>query len=237
MSRDRATGLLQVARGRADGTFSTSLSTGTKAGAWTMMVPVGEVTQDAVADVLHRMPDGSLVLDARGSSRSSRAVGVGWGAMTAVTSAGPQSGVSGAPYLYGRTRTGDPWAYAGDGKGGFSGQVRVGGGWDGMVEIMGGVDVTADGVPDLIGRHRNGNLYLYLYRGLGKGLLAAAVQIGNGWDIFDSVSLVRSSGQNPSLVARSPDGRIRRYVFARFTPAFERIVDAGTGWQGQDLIW
>lgn len=238
LARDRRTGNLTWVSGSVDGKFGPLKATGIEASDWSLLVATGDVDQDAVPDLLEREPDGRLVLvslHADGTRAAARDVGTGWGYMLDVAFAGPQNGQRGAPYLYGRQNNGDLWAYYGDGRGGFVSQQRVGTGWGYMVNIMGGADVTGDGVPDLVTRHVNGNLYLY--RGIGGGRIAEGQVIGTGWQNFTDLSLVQSSRDNPSMVGVTWDGRLLRYVFNRFTPQFESIFEAGSGWGDQELLW
>ncbi|WP_439591196.1 carboxypeptidase regulatory-like domain-containing protein [Microbacterium sp.] len=150
----------------------------------------GDYLQGPTADVLARMPDGTLRVYAgngRGSWDGSYVHGSGWGGFTSVFSAGDfetnlatdvlARTTDGRLVLYPRT----PW--------GSWGTARVvGSGWQGFTAIFSPGDFNGDGTSDVIARAANGDLYLYPGNGGGGWLLPR--KIGTGWAQFTSVFAV-----------------------------------------------
>ena len=64
-----------------------------------------------------------------------------------------------------------------------------------MTSISGPGDFDGDGIPDVMGRHNNGGLYLYSGNGLAG--FKSGKQIGVGWQGMDTIFGVgnASSGQ------------------------------------------
>ncbi|MGO4589672.1 FG-GAP repeat domain-containing protein [Paenarthrobacter sp. 2TAF44] len=147
----------------------------------------GDWDGDGYADWLYRHADGGLhvrggLKEGHGSAYISQ-IGWGWDVMTALTSPGDWDG-DGAPDVLARDSSGALWTYRGDGTGGWiPGRTQVGWGWNIMTSIFSGHDFSGDGVPDVIARDTNGNLWLY--PGNGTGGWKPRLQIGWGWTDMD----------------------------------------------------
>jgi hypothetical protein len=62
-------------------------------------------------------------------------------------------------------------------------------GWGGMNTMVGGIDISGDGLPDLLARTTTG--YLLLYPGNGAGTIAGGASIfGSGWNVIGSLTSV-----------------------------------------------
>lgn len=66
--------------------------------------------------------------------------------------------------LVARDAAGVLWLHQGNGAGNFAPRVKIGAGWNGFSQLVGGGDVTADGRPDLIA-YGPGGTYVYASTG------------------------------------------------------------------------
>jgi cutinase len=93
---------------------------------------------------------------------------------------------------------------------------------------------TGDGRPSLLARKSDGSLWLYRGNGRGGWLTGAGEQIGQGWQIFNSIVASDSwtGDGRPSLLARKSDGTLWLYRGngrgGWLTGAGEQI---GQGWE------
>ena len=75
------------------------------------------------------------------------------------------------------------WLYPGNGRGGFSGVVKIGTGWGSFVSISGSGDVDDDGRADLLAWSAAGRMILY--PGNGRGGFLRPLPVGGGWTGYD----------------------------------------------------
>ncbi|MYW02148.1 VCBS repeat-containing protein [Streptomyces sp. SID3343] len=85
--------------------------------------------------------------------------------------------------------------------------VDAGSGWNVYNQIVGGGDLTGDGLADLVAREHNGDLYLY--QGNGSGL-SPRVKIGAGWDGYDKIAVTGDINGDgiADIIGRDATGRI-----------------------------
>ena len=97
--------------------------------------------------------------------------------------------------------------YLGDGRGGFSGLLYRGRGWNGMTRIIATGDRNGDGRNDLLATRSNGDLIFY--PGDGAGWVGAGQFIGAGWNTFKTFTTAGDLNHDmiPDLLAtRTSDG-------------------------------
>ncbi|MFC4035990.1 FG-GAP-like repeat-containing protein [Streptomyces polygonati] len=112
----------------------------------------------------------------------------------------------------------------------------VANGFDRYTALFASTDFSGDGVPDLLARDTSGNLWLY--KGNGKGGLAARVAIGSGWNAYDQIT-GRSdlSGDGlADIVARDSAGTL--WLFrGNGKGGYAARTEIGTGFGGyRDLV-
>ncbi|MHA7222164.1 FG-GAP-like repeat-containing protein [Arthrobacter sp. RHLT1-20] len=185
-----------------------------------------DLNGDAVADLLARMPDGSLWFypgAGNGTYGAPTKIGkFGWEVFDSLVSVGDFNG-DGKNDIVARKPDGTLWLYAGSGRvdgtsSGFSGAQRIGAfGWESFISLTGTGDFTGDGKNDLLARNVDGSLWLYAGTGRvdysSTGYLSGR-KIGNfGWEVFDQLLGVgdfNSDGKN-DVVARMQDGTLWLY--------------------------
>ncbi|SEK70405.1 N-acetylmuramoyl-L-alanine amidase [Streptacidiphilus jiangxiensis] len=157
------------------------------------LVGVGDVTGDGRADLLGRDSSGVLWLyQGTGNAASPFAarvrVGGGWQTYNTIVGAGDLTG-DGRADLVARDSSGVLWLYRGTGipTAPFAARTKISSGWQGYKTIVGVRDLNGDGKPDLVGVEANGWLWLHAGTGSAAAPLAARVQIGAGWWIFNTV--------------------------------------------------
>lgn len=104
--------------------------------------------------------------------------------------------------------------------------------------VIGTGDLNGDGKPDFIARRPDGTLWFYAGTGTVSSTdsgYAAAVQIGVGWNAFDTILGVGdfTGDGKPDLVARKTDGTLWLYASnnaAKSKPTFASGRQIGTGW-------
>lgn len=91
--------------------------------------------------------------------------------------------------------------------------IQIGSGWNMFDDIMVVNNWTGDGHADLIGRMPNGNLRLYESDGKGGWVNGSGVQIGTGWNAFNSILTpgTWNGDGNPVLIGRTPNGNLFEY--------------------------
>ncbi|MGA5494135.1 N-acetylmuramoyl-L-alanine amidase [Streptomyces cinereoruber] len=133
------------------------------------------------------------------------------------------------------------WYYQGSGNPSapFKGRLRVGGGWQIYDTVVGIRDLTGDGKPDLLAREKSGVLWLYKGTGTPAVPFERRVQIGVGWQIYNSiVSTGDLSGDGKAdFIGRDTSGALWLYrgTGSATTPYGTR-VKVGTGWQVYNSI-
>lgn len=91
----------------------------------------------------------------------------------------------------------------------FRSARQIGAGWHTLKDFHTGVDFDGDTRPDVIGRTRNGELRLY--PGNGRGGFAKPRQIGAGWNMFDTIKVLRQGPKGKPVVVGVSGDRIRLY--------------------------
>ncbi|HYI23752.1 MAG TPA: VCBS repeat-containing protein [Candidatus Limnocylindrales bacterium] len=103
--------------------------------------------------------------------------------------------------------------YAGNGAGGLTAPVELGGGWAAYNAIAGGADYNGDGRNDLLAiSDTDGKLRLY--PGNGAGGLGAPTELGGGWATYDAITGgadYNGDGRADLLAISETDGKLRLY--------------------------
>ncbi|MFB6614720.1 FG-GAP repeat domain-containing protein [Streptomyces sp. NPDC085524] len=168
-------------------------------------------------------------------------VGGGWNIYDSLTGASDLTGDKKADLLA-RDKAGVLWLYPGTGVATrpFGTRVQVGAGWGGYNALAGGTDLTGDGKADLVARDAAGTLFLFPGTGVASKPFADRVQVGGGWQIYNSVLTpgdLNSDGK-ADLVARDASGALWYYrgtgVAAK---PFAARVKVATGWQQYNLLF
>ena len=213
----------------------------------------GEFNGDYFADLLVRDSTGTLWLypgnGANGfGTRIQLATGLGGyeiggdGAAVVGTTATPSNLSVGIDFnedgnrdLIARDSAGRLWLYEGNGAGGFSKQVELGSGFQGLSEITPVGDFNGDGNPDVIARDAAGNLWLY--PGNGVNGFGPRIRIATGWQgmtALQSVGDVNGDG-HIDLLARDSSGNIWLYP-GNGVGGFSSRVLMATNWQAMTAI-
>lgn len=206
----------------------------TGANAVNAVVPFGDVDEDGCNDVLVRTAAGELRAYRPGCGNPLKTaspyavVGVsGWNVYDTLTSPGDITGDGRADLLAKNDATGQLFLYALKGAG-LGAKVLVAEGLKGY-QLTGARDLDGDGDGDLLGRDPAGKLWFYA--GGPDGKLAAPVQIGTGWHVFNAligVGDITGDGK-ADLVARDKSGALWRYA-GRGNGRFEARVKISDGW-------
>ncbi|MFE9629234.1 FG-GAP repeat domain-containing protein [Streptomyces sp. NPDC006527] len=89
--------------------------------------------------------------------------------------------------------------------------------------------MNRDGKPDLIGRHPDGNLYMFPGTGTGASL-GSALQIGTGWNPYTFAGVADLNGDgNPDVIARDTSGILWLYP-GNGSNGFGARSQIGSGW-------
>ena len=106
--------------------------------------------------------------------------------------------------LIARDSSGELRLFEGDGAGGFSADIRLGPGWQGLTDITPVGDFNGDGNADVIALDSSGRLWLY--PGNGSDGFGARTLIATGWE---SMTAIQSVGRRRRRRPHRPD-RARR---------------------------
>jgi hypothetical protein len=106
----------------------------------------------------------------------------GFPATSTIVTPGDSNG-DGNNDLVARRSDGTLWLYPGNGRGGFSGVVKIGTGWGSFASISGSGDVNDDGRADLLAWSAAGRMILY--PGNGRGGFLRPLTVGGGWTGYD----------------------------------------------------
>ena len=100
------------------------------------------------------------------------------------------------------------------------------------VQSFHSTDWNRDGLPDLLVQWNEGTLSVYY--GLPTGGFSAPRTVGTGWQDM-TISLDRSVGGFPGVLAMGSDGSLRRYTNTDGASALRGGAVVGTGWTGLRL--
>jgi GH25 family lysozyme M1 (1,4-beta-N-acetylmuramidase) len=190
------------------------------------IVAAGDLNGDGKADLLERLPDGSMSFSAGTSAGSlARAVPIsqGWAGYNLIVGAGDLNN-DGVSDILARDGSGNLTFFAGKGTTGTGGAwssglnpgVPVSAGWSGFKAIIAPGDMNGDGKPDLLAEDYDGNLIFFAGTGrTGVGGewssgFGSGVPVSAGWNGFSSVVGVgdMDGDGHPDLMATSADGTL-----------------------------
>ena len=176
-------GLLYMYTGDGRGGFGGAVNIGHGWLGFDLLVGLNGWHSSGGVALLARTTDGHLYLypgNGRGRFSPRRDLGTGWDVYDTMLAAGDWDG-DGFPDIIAReAATGDLYLFGGDGHGALLGPTRIGHGWSGMEQIVGGADWDRDGRYDLIAR-QSGTWQLWLYPGNGIGGFLTPRVVGSGW--------------------------------------------------------
>ncbi len=201
--------------------------------------PANDYARDLTAD---GFPD--LVLTSDNKVSVTAATSAGW-APSAIVGQGWTSGrlVSpgdwtgdGTPDLMHIDTGGSLWVYPGSAGGGYGRASRLSGGWGGVSYVTGGFDWDGDGRVDLLARRASDGA-LYLYKGNGRGGIAATRHVGNGWNTFNAIAMMgKLADGKPGVLARDKSGNLYVYRGNGTGGFLSGRTLVGSGWQGMNTI-
>jgi hypothetical protein len=176
----------------------------------------GDVTGDGRADLVARMPDGTLWLNANGSSNTapysaSSRIGVGWQGFSWFL-AGDVTGGGRADVLASKPDgTLRLYINTGSNTAPYSGSSQRGTGWDGFSNVT-LADVTGDGRADLLAAKSDGTLWLYTNGGSNSSPYSTAVRVGSGGRGFSWILAADVTGdRRADVVGVKADGTLWLY--------------------------
>ena len=111
-------------------------------------------------------------------------------------------------------------------------RTRVGTNFNGMTLMTTVGDITGDGLPELITRRADGNLYRYSMTRKG---LQGGVKIGQNWNNMTKLIGLSSNGATSELLAISKDGLLHRYPLSDKGAITGHAV-VGRGWGSMRLV-
>ncbi len=120
----------------------------------------------------------------------------------------------GKPSLIMRDSAGGLFQYKSDGEGNFVGSaIKIGSGWNMFNDIVVTNNWMGDGMPNLMGRKSNGELWIYTSNGAGGWKNPSGTKIGTGWGMFNTILTPGSWMGNgyQTLLGRKPDGTLWMY--------------------------
>jgi hypothetical protein len=248
LGRDSSGNLYQYqGTGSASGPFYTKFKVGTGWQTFNAITAMTALRADGTGDLVARDTSGTLWYY-QGSGKPSAPfkarlkTGPGWSVYNIIIGARDIDG-DGKADLIGRDSSGNLWFYKGTGNPAapFATKVKIGPGWNMFNLLVSTGDITGDGKPDLIAREPSGMLWLYKGTGSATGPYAARVQIGPGWNAYNSfvgVSDLNSDGK-PDLVTRDSSGTLWFYQ-GRGTATggpFAAKSAIGPGWNAYNLLF
>ena len=145
----------------------------------------GDFTGDGTPDLIAIGANGRLWLypgDGNGGLLPGRQIGSRWNEHDNLFSPGDWDGDGATDLVSRNAGDGRLWLHRGDGRGGFTGSaVLLGRGWSSYDRLGGAVDLSGDGLPDVVATSPGG--LLYLYRGDGSGgFQPGRTLLGRGWN-------------------------------------------------------
>jgi hypothetical protein len=168
-------------------------------------------------------------------------VGGGWNAFNSLTGVSDLTGDKRADLLA-RDSAGKLWLYPGTGVTSrpFGTRAQIGHGWQIYNTITGGTDLTGDRKPDVLARDSAGKLWLHAGTGVAAKPLGGRVQVGTGWQIYNTVLAPGdlSSDGKPDLIARDTAGVLWYYPGTGVAAKpYATRVRVGGGWQKFNLVF
>ncbi|MFJ7213422.1 FG-GAP repeat domain-containing protein [Amycolatopsis sp. NPDC098790] len=204
-------------------------------------VASGDVTGDGRADLVTRMPDGSLSLYKNngsntspydsGSPIGSSWQGFSWFRVGDVTGDGKADIVAGKPdgtlSLYTNNGSSSP----------FDNGTLIGSAWQQFSHVT-LADVTGDGRADLVAAKPDGTLWLYTNNGSNTSPYDFGIQVGAGWAQFARIVGEDVTGDGRAdLVAAKPDGTLWLYTNGGSdTAPYSTGSQIGSGWAQFDRV-
>jgi hypothetical protein len=140
--------------------------------------------------------------------------------------------------LLGRRHDGTLWLYPGqDGVQGWKPPQLIGPNWGSYTRIIGGGDLTSDGMTELLATDGSGRLWMFWGRADGTfPSNAYPSEIGWGWNAMDKVvgpGDFDGDGYN-DLLATEPNGNL--YLYPKAARGWTPRVQVGQGWGVMDLL-
>ncbi|MEV7420697.1 VCBS repeat-containing protein [Streptomyces sp. NPDC089919] len=156
------------------------------------------------------------------------------GPLASLTAAGDLTG-DGRADLLSVDAAGKLWRHTGDGAGGYTTAVGLGGGWGGYLRLAGGRDLTGDGRADLLAVDADGRLWRY--PGAGDGGYGARVAGSTGWGAYPvllSPGDLTGDGK-ADLLAVDAGGQLWRFP-GDGSGGFAPRVAMGGGWDAYSQL-
>ncbi|WP_437087333.1 FG-GAP-like repeat-containing protein [Streptomyces sp. enrichment culture] len=207
-----------------------------------------DLNNDGHTDMIGRNRNGDLYLYP-GTGRTGTEtvgtpvlIGVGWNTYPTLSFADINN--DGRTDVLGRDAAGDIWVIPGQGGTGtnmLGSRYYIGGGWysDYWTNAY-TADLNNDGHTDMIGRNRNGDLYLYPGTGrTGTETVGTPVLIGVGWNTYPTLSFADINNDGlVDLIGRDAGGALWAYPHTggSGTQTLGSRVLLAQGWSGLDII-
>lgn len=181
----------------------------------TLVQTAGDMTGDGNPDAIARHVNGELEVYPSDGYHGTTPVliGGGWNSMGAITAGHDYDSDGKADVLAVEKSTGNLWFYRGKGDGTLGSRVKVGTGWNTMLELTDAGDLDHDGHADLLAARKSDGC-LYFYGGRGDGTFKPLVRIGCGWGGYDALTAVgdfNGDGHGDWLARRKSDGNLFLY--------------------------
>ncbi len=206
-------GALRVYPSTGAGKWKTAVRSGSGWNSYAKVLTAGTWDDDAISDLMVQDAAGRLFLrhgNGNGTFAAAVRIGTGWTVHNLVLPVGDFDG-DGFTDVIARRADGALFLYSGTGHGGFvphSGR-KIGSGWNVFDALFSPGDFDGDGHPDLIGRARDGAVYLYRGNGVG-GWRLPRTTVATGWKQYTALTSPGDfNGDGRSdVLARSADGRL-----------------------------
>lgn len=196
-----------------------------------------DLNGDAVPDIVTGPGAGTSYLGVREPLAAGVRIGTGWNAIDLIVGSPALSGGSTVDLVAREAATGRLTAFHGNGTGGFAGKTSLGLGWKAMSSVIAPGDWTGDGKNDLLAvQAATGDLYLY--RGDGKGNIAAGQRIGHGWKGLRSVTAAgdMTGDGKPDLVAIVASTNEMRIYPGNGGGGFKGVLSLGLRFDAYDAV-